>query len=299
MSWQQLHLLIPSEQTELFENALLGLGALSITLQDAQDEPIFEPELGTMPLWSETKLTALFDLETSLKKVLAELAEQFPDSTLVYELEQVADQVWERAWLKYFKPLQFGERLWICPTGYDLPDPTAVNIMLDPGLAFGTGTHPTTALCLEWLATHDVHNKTVMDYGCGSGILAIAAIKLGASECWAIDHDPQALQATADNAQRNQINKRWLHLGHATDVPSGLQVDILLANILAEPLIDLAKVFAQYVKPNGYLILSGILVDQAESIKTAYAPFCSVLTVVQNGDWLRVDGKAAVATKLT
>ncbi|MSP53851.1 MAG: 50S ribosomal protein L11 methyltransferase [Gammaproteobacteria bacterium] len=299
MSWQQLHLLIPSEQTELFENALLGLGALSITLQDAQDEPIFEPELGTTPLWSQTKLTALFDLETDLKKVIAELAEQFPDSALVYELEHIADQVWERAWLKYFKPLQFGERLWICPSGYDLPDPKAVNIMLDPGLAFGTGTHPTTALCLEWLATHEVHNKTMMDYGCGSGILAIAAMKLGARECWAIDHDPQALQATSDNAQRNQISKRLLHLGHTTDVPPGLEVDILVANILAQPLIDLVEVFAHYVKPNGHIILSGILVEQAELIKTAYAPFCSMLTVVQNGDWLRIDGKIAANAKLT
>jgi ribosomal protein L11 methyltransferase len=291
MSWQQLHLLIPSEQINPFENALLACGALSITLQDAQDEPIFEPELGTTPLWSQTKLTALFDLEHDLKKVVAELAEQFPDKTLTYELEQVADQVWERAWLQYFKPIQFGKRLWICPTGYDIPDPNAVNILLDPGLAFGTGTHPTTALCLEWLATHDIDKKTVIDYGCGSGILAIAALKLGAGECWAIDHDPQALQATADNAQRNQIAKRKLQLGHAKDLPDGTQVDILIANILAQPLIELAPLFAQYVKPHGHIILSGILAEQVETLKSAYAPYCATLNVMQNGDWIRMDGQ--------
>jgi ribosomal protein L11 methyltransferase len=289
MSFQQLHLLIPSKQTEQFEDALLGLNALSITLQDAQDEPIFEPELGTMPLWSQTKLTALFDVTVDLKKVVTELANQFSNETLIYELEQVADQVWERAWLKYFKPLQFGERLWICPSGYELPDPNAVNILLDPGLAFGTGTHPTTALCLEWLATHDINNNTVIDYGCGSGILAIAALKLGARETWAIDHDPQALQATEHNAERNQITQLQLHLGHAADVPDNLQVDVLIANILAQPLLELAPLFSRYVKTGGQIILSGILVEQAEAIKAAYAPFCSELTLEQSGDWVRID----------
>ena len=290
MSWQQLHLLIPSEQIERFEDALLSLGALCITLQDAQDEPIFEPELGTAPLWSQTKLTALFDLEHDLKKVLTALAEQFSEMTLTYEIEALADQVWERAWLQYFKPIQFGERLWICPTGYDIPDPEAVNIMLDPGLAFGTGTHSTTALCLEWLATHDLTNKTVIDYGCGSGILAIAAMKLGARQVWAIDHDPQALVATNNNAERNHLIMQNLKLGHADILPPDLHVDILVANILAQPLIAFASLFAVHVNLGGNIILSGILREQTQSVKQAYLPFFNITEITEHTDWVCLAG---------
>ncbi|MBX9704977.1 MAG: 50S ribosomal protein L11 methyltransferase, partial [Gammaproteobacteria bacterium] len=206
MNWQQIHITTTKEVAALVEDVLLELGSLAVTYQDAANQALFEPAPDETPLWDHVELTALFGEDADLTAVIATLSHQFP--TLDCEVEYLADQEWERAWLKDFKPMQFGSNTWICPTGFDAPDPEAINILLDPGLAFGTGTHPTTALCLTWLDQNDIQGQTVIDYGCGSGILAIAALKHGASEVIAIDHDPQALIATRDNAERNNLDLR-------------------------------------------------------------------------------------------
>jgi ribosomal protein L11 methyltransferase len=200
-------------------------------------------------------------------------------------VKHLANQDWERVWIDHFKPMQFGKKLWVCPTAHTPPDPDAINLMLDPGLAFGTGTHPTTALCLEVLSELDINNKHVLDYGCGSGILAIAAACLGAASVWAIDIDEQALQATIENAQRNHVYDQVI-----TELPDGLPndtcFDILLANILSEPLIELAPYFATLVDTKGILVLSGILAKQADAVCQAYKPWFSFDTPRQREDWV-------------
>lgn len=290
MSWQQLHIIIPAEQVELFENQLMDLGALSITLKDALDEPIFEPEIGTSPVWNKTKLTALFNLDHDIKQIEGQIQSLHPDQFLNTKSELVPDEDWERSWLKYFKPMQFGDNFWIVPTGYDIPDPKAINLMLDPGLAFGTGTHPTTAMCLQWLAQHPPHNKTVIDYGCGSGILAIAALLLGAKQVWAIDYDPQALVATKNNAKRNHLDLSKLQLGKNADLPDDYQAEIILANILANPLIQLAPTLCQHLNEGGKIVLSGILEQQTEPVITTYQKYISIDAIEQQADWICLAG---------
>ncbi len=184
-------------------------------------------------------------------------------------LEWLDDRDWERAWMDHFHPMRFGRRLWICPTGGEVTQTDAVIVDLDPGLAFGTGTHPTTALCLEWLDGHDLHGRTVIDFGCGSGVLAIAALKLGAARAIAVDHDPQAVLATRDNAARNGVADR-IEVLHSDDFQAG-QADLVMANILANILIDLAPTIAGLVAPGGDLVMSGILRDQADAVAQAYA----------------------------
>ena len=290
MTWQQLHLIIPATQVETFEDELLSLSALSITLQDAEDEPIFEPAVGTTPLWTKTMLTALFDLSVDIKKVAGQLQDLHPGQILNVKTEMLPDEDWERTWLKHFKPMQFGENFWVVPTGYEVPDADAVNLRLDPGLAFGTGTHPTTAMCLQWLAENPPTDKTVIDYGCGSGILAIAALLLGAKEVWAIDYDPQALIATNDNAIRNKIDLEKLRCGQNADLPADYQADIMIANILANPLIVLAPTLAEHVKPRGDIILSGILADQADTVAAAYLPYFTLHAPLEMDEWVRLAG---------
>lgn len=291
MTWQQLHIIIPAEQVNDFENELLSLSALSITLQDAEDEPIDEPEVGTTPLWSKTKLTALYGLSIDIKKVAGKLQNLHPGQILNVQTEMLPDENWERAWLKHFKPMCFGENLWVVPTGYEIPDSNAINLRLDPGLAFGTGTHPTTAMCLQWLAENPPIDKTVIDYGCGSGILAIAALLLGAKEVWAIDYAPQALTATKDNAIRNNIDLESLFLGQNADLPSDYQADVMIANILANPLITLAPTLAEHVKPTGEIVLSGILADQADTVAAAYHPLFTLEAPLESEEWVRLSGK--------
>lgn len=290
MAWQQLRIMIPSIQVAEFEEELMVLGALSITLEDAKDVPVFEPALGEEPLWPETSLVALFTLDDDVRKVAAYLQNLYPKQTLSVKIDVIQDEDWERAWLKYFKPLQFGSRLWIIPTGYDIIDPQAVNLHLDPGLAFGTGTHPTTGLCLAWLSDHIRTGDTLIDYGCGSGILAIAGLKLGASHAWAIDYDPQALTATHDNANRNKVDSSQLSLGQNQDLPADYQADVLVANILANPLINLAPILTQHVKIGGKLILSGLLADQADMVLNAYQGSFTFEPIVQSEDWIRIAG---------
>ncbi|MEW5770795.1 MAG: 50S ribosomal protein L11 methyltransferase [Pseudomonadota bacterium] len=268
MPWHQLTLTTPRDQAEALEDTLLELGAVSVTLKDAADVPVLEPLPGETPLWPEVEVVGLFEETTDTAQVDQALSTRGIQGGAWALVE---DQDWERAWMDQFQPLCFGERLWIVPSWIEAPDAQAVNILLDPGLAFGTGTHPTTALCLEWLDGAELQGKTVLDYGCGSGILAIAALKLGAVEAWGIDIDPQALTATRDNAARNGIEAHRLHTGLPGALPKDARFDVLLANILMGPLIELAPTLTEHVKPGGALVLSGLLAEQAEGVMAAYA----------------------------
>ncbi|MBK8182047.1 MAG: 50S ribosomal protein L11 methyltransferase [Candidatus Competibacteraceae bacterium] len=269
--WLQLTLEAIEHPSEQLEDALLQAGALAVTLADAGDQPVLEPAPGQTPLWAHTRVTGLFDAQTDIEVVKKQLrrflhASALPECRLI-ELEE---RDWVRAWMDYFHPMRFGQRLWVCPKDQAPPEPRAINIRLDPGLAFGTGTHPTTALCLEWLDGAELAGKTVLDYGCGSGILAIAAVKLGAKRVWAVDIDPQALLASDDNAAENQVEEQ-IELVHPITLPATLSVDVLLANILAGVLVQLGSEFGRRVKSGGRLILSGILEDHADAVQTALA----------------------------
>ena len=289
MPWLQAHLTVTREQSPLIELLFENLGALSVTLLDAADEPMLEPAPGETPLWTSTRITGLFDGSTNPDR-LRSLIDQAvnTDTSRHLQLEVLEDQAWERAWLDHFQPIRFGERLWICPTGKQVCADDPVVIRLDPGLAFGTGTHPTTALCLEWLDSADVQGKTLVDFGCGSGILAIAALKLGAAQVIAVDHDPQAIIATNNNAERNNVSDRLLAVSSDDFQPQ--HADIVMANILANILIELAPLISGLVKPGGKLVLSGILHDQAAKVISAYNE-CSFTAPAQKEDWVRLQAQ--------
>ncbi|MBQ1557209.1 MAG: 50S ribosomal protein L11 methyltransferase, partial [Pseudomonas sp.] len=263
MPWLQVRLAITPEQAETYEDALLEVGAVSVTFMDAEDQPIFEPDLGTTPLWSNTHLLALFEADTDETALLAHLQLLCGGALPEHHVERIEDQDWERSWMDGFQPMRFGQRLWIVPSWHAAPQPDAVNLLLDPGLAFGTGTHPTTALCLEWLDGQNLDNCSVLDFGCGSGILAIAALLLGAPQAAGTDIDPQALEASRDNASRNSIDPARFPVYLPADLPQQ-PADVVVANILAGPLVSLAPQITALVKSGGRLALSGILAEQAE-----------------------------------
>lgn len=267
MAWIQINTIVKEPQAEPLSDALMEVGASSVTFADAKDQPIFEPELGTTPIWQHTKVIGLFDAEEDTLAILQQLQHLMPDvASDSYVIEQLEDKDWVRAWMDQFEPMQFGERLWIVPSWSEPPQPEAVNLMLDPGMAFGTGTHPTTSLCLTWLDQHAPADLAVIDYGCGSGILALAAEKLGAASVVGTDIDPQAITASQQNAERNEASIPF-HLVKDFDSEP---VDLLLANILAGPLKELAPEFKRLLKPNGQLILSGLLAVQANELITFY-----------------------------
>jgi ribosomal protein L11 methyltransferase len=267
------------------------LGALCVTLGDAANQPLLEPEPGQSPVWQQTRVTGLFaaDQDPDLLRSRISLA---LDSELTrrLQLELLEERVWERAWLDDFHPMQFGQRLWVCPTG-QLPtgEGEAVVVTLDPGLAFGTGTHPTTELCLRWLDGAELSAKKVIDFGCGSGILAVAALKLGAQQVLAIDHDPQALDATRANGEKNGVSDHLLVANPETlpDQP----VDLLVANILAGTLIELEPLLATLTRPGGSIILSGILSDQAAEVSQAFTLDFIMGPAQQNQDWVLLEGR--------
>jgi ribosomal protein L11 methyltransferase len=292
VSWQQLVFASSREQAPALEDALLELGALSVTLQDNADEPVLEPGVGERPLWQATRLVALYEADADLDAVIAALREQFSELP-AWQIEAVADQVWERAWMDSFQPMQFGRRLWICPSWSQPPEPGAVVLALDPGLAFGTGTHPTTALCLTWLDSLDLAGCSVLDYGCGSGILAIAALLLGAERAIAVDNDPQALLATRDNAERNGIAAERLVTYAPEQLPADVRVDVTVANILAGPLQTLAPMLAEKTRSGGRLALSGILAEQAEAVAACYRPWIDLQAPTLLQEWVRLDGSKA------
>ncbi len=290
MSWLQLRLAITPEQAESLEDKLLELGAVSVTFMDAEDQPIFEPDLGTTPLWSNTHLLALFEADTDGSALLQHLQLLWQGELPQHELEQIEDQDWERSWMDNFHPMRFGQRLWIVPSWHAAPEPEAVNLLLDPGLAFGTGTHPTTALCLEWLDGQQLEGKRVIDFGCGSGILAIAALLLGATHAVGTDIDVQALEASRDNAQRNRIDDQRFDLYLPENMPQQ-PAEVVIANILAGPLVSLAPQLANLVLPGGLIALSGILAEQTEDILEAYKKYFELDPVANQDGWIRVSGR--------
>ncbi len=271
-----------------WEDALFDLGAVSVTLEDAADDPVLEPAPGETPLWPTVRVKALFAADADRREIEQRLARRLPDSPAP-TFEKVEDKAWEREWLKDFGPMRFGGRLWVCPGGLPAGDPDAVRIELDPGLAFGTGTHPTTSLCLAWLDAADLRGLQVVDYGCGSGILAIAALKLGASAVRAVDIDPQALIATRDNALRNGIQSGLT----VTSDPDLAQrsADVLVANILAGPLMELAPRFAAAIRPGGSIVLSGILVEQADAVTAAYRAWFDIALTATRDGWGLLSGR--------
>lgn len=286
MPWIQLRINTTNDLAEQISKQLEESGAVSVTFQDTYDNPVFEPLPGETKLWGNTDVVGLYDAQTDIAELQAILnLDQYS-----YKIEQLEDKDWEREWMDNFHPMQFGKRLWICPSWRDIPDPNAVNVMLDPGLAFGTGTHPTTALCLTWLDSLDLNNKIVIDYGCGSGILAIAALKLGAERVIGIDIDPQAIQASRDNAERNNVSQK-IELYLAQDLPDNLQADVVIANILAGPLKELAPQISKLVKTDGKLGLSGILANQSQSVCEAYKSQFELDPVIEQEEWCRITGK--------
>ncbi|MFT6029778.1 MAG: ribosomal protein L11 methyltransferase [Oleiphilaceae bacterium] len=295
MSWIQFKALISPNQAEAMEESLMAADACSVTYEDAKDQPLLEPELGTTPLWEATIITGLFTADEDMAQAVTIASNVFKHLTQEklpeYRIEILENQDWTRTWMEHFKPMQFGSRLWICPSWQEAPDKNAVNLLLDPGLAFGTGTHPTTALCLKWLDGQGgfLTNKSVIDYGCGSGILGIAAILLGASSVVGVDNDPQALVASNDNLLRNKLESSKLATYLPNDLPI-IQADILLANILAQPLYELRDRLSHLTKAGGQIVLSGILEGQAADLRAYYEEHFVMEKVVIEDGWARLTG---------
>lgn len=287
MPWIQLTLITDKAGSEEAEQALLDAGALSVTLKDAKDNPVLEPLPGETPLWDHIIITGLYEADIDTEALKQQVRSDLGDN-LSLKVEALEDKDWVRAWMDDYKPMQFGSRLWVCPRHQPPPQPDAVNLMLDPGLAFGTGTHPTTALCLEWLDSAEMDGKQVLDFGCGSGVLAIAALLLGAAHCDGTDIDPQAITASEDNARANHVFDRLsLYLPQAQP---DRQYDIVLANILAGPLTELAEQLAMHCKPGAQIVLSGILQTQGDKIIQAYSPWFELDPIAVKEEWIRVTG---------
>ncbi|WP_178863672.1 50S ribosomal protein L11 methyltransferase [Thiomicrorhabdus cannonii] len=288
MAWIQINTIVDENLAETLSDAFMEAGACSVTFEDAKDQPIYEPELGTTPVWKNTKVVGLIDAEMDPNDVIATVTAMLPQiSAEAYKVEQLEDKDWIRAWMDQFKPMRFGDRLWIVPSWSEPPEKDAVNLMLDPGMAFGTGTHPTTALCLTWLDQHTPSGLNVIDYGCGSGILALAAQKLGAQTVSGTDIDPQAILASQQNAERNHES---IHFALVKDFDSE-PVDLLVANILAGPLKELSTEFDRLLKPGGQLVLSGLLETQAAELQAHYATLGIQLNTLQTKEeWALLSG---------
>jgi len=289
MAWLQVIVTTDENKTHFVEGILEDLGALSITLQDAEDNPVLEPDPGTTPVWLKTRVIALFSADTTRQAIL-DLLEQQGIGAVCIQAEVLEDRDWEKEWMSHFQPMQFGSRLNICPS-WKTPanEPGSVTMQLDPGLAFGTGTHPTTALCLLWLAHQQITDKSIIDYGCGSGILAIAALLLGAREASAVDIDPQALEASASNARNNSVAER-LQLFTPNQLPQNLKADIVIANILSQPLIRLAEQLAALTVAEGQIALSGILKEQEDEVRKAYQNFYNLSRSDYKDEWVLITG---------
>ncbi len=285
----KLSLPVRHDQCEALETLLLSMGACAITLEDAGDCPILEPGVAETPLWPELIMSALFEQCVDVKALLSELETSF-DPQLFKHIQcvPVIDEVWQLKWLEYFKPIHFAHKLWVGTKQHTPAQTYDALVYLEPGLAFGTGAHPSTYLCLEWLAAQNLHGKTILDYGCGSGILGIAAAKLGAQNIFAVDNDPQALTATLNNARDNQVA---VHAYLPTALPP-VKVDVVIANILAQPLMSLSPQIIELLKPQGTLVLAGILTSQAEAVRQAYVPKISWQDCQQKDDWVRLTGLA-------
>lgn len=309
MPWQQLNFQCPKSDTDIAEALLMQAGALSILLNDAGDQPLFEPLPGESPLWDNVIISGIFAIPTDdlnnptdFEELAQKIASHLTASRVWVDL--LADKDWEREWMSQFEPIHCCEGLWIVPEWLTPPDPTAINIMMDPGLAFGTGYHATTRLCLDWLNQQSLQDKVVIDYGCGSGILGITALMMGAKHVYAVDIDPQAVLATQQNAKRNHVDGRisaFLPQQFVTFCENNTRFkgDLITANILAKPLIELSGYFAKLLSDKGQVVLSGLLYEQVEQIQTAYAPYFYLDDAYrfdneEDKHWARVSGQIIV-----
>lgn len=291
MAWHQISVITNEDTAPKVADYFSDLGAVSVTYMDAEDEPVYEPAIGETKIWTNTRVIALYELTADPAQIRSQTLKHFQQNSLKYwEFEVIEDQAWERAWMEHYHPMKFADKLWVCPTGQEQREDNTVCLILDPGLAFGTGTHPTTALCLEWLASHELAGKTVVDYGCGSGILAIAALLLGAERAYAVDIDPQAITATESNAAKNNVQDKIVCCLPEQFSLADTKADVVLANILAKPLIEMVGLITGLVVSKGQLVLSGILAEQADSVIDAYHSFLPLNKPVQQEDWVRLTG---------
>ncbi len=292
MPWLQISIHTTQNHAEQAEDILLQYGACSVTLKDAANEPILEPAPGETPIWQDIIATGLFNETDNQQQLLSNIKTSLADIEHSITSEILEDQNWTRSWMDHYQAMQFGDRLWVCPWHIDPPEPDATNLRLDPGLAFGTGTHPTTSLCLRWIDKNIQHPKNLLDFGCGSGILAIAALMLGLEQADGVDIDPQALEASLANAKANQVEDR-LHLFSSEQFSAERdqqQYEVVVANILSGPLVELAPTLAGHTLAGGDIVLSGILFEQADSIIEAYTPYFKMDAPLIEGDWVLIHG---------
>jgi ribosomal protein L11 methyltransferase len=290
MEWRQFVMSLESLPPDQVEEVLLRHGAQAVTFTDAGDDPVLEPAPGETPLWNDVRITGLFSPPVNFDLLREDLLRtlsvtQLPDN----RIETLRDRAWEREWLKDFRPMRFGRRLWVCPSRFEVSDEGAVVVRLDPGLAFGTGTHPTTALCLQWVDGLDLRNKRVLDYGCGSGILSVASLLLGAASASAFDIDPQAITAARQNAERNNVEDRLVATMDAGSLAAGY--DVVVANILATPLIHEAGTICERLVRGGAIALSGIMEHQAAAVAAAYKDRVEFEAPSIKAPWVRLTGK--------
>ncbi|WLF85023.1 50S ribosomal protein L11 methyltransferase [Moraxella sp. ZY210820] len=297
MNWLQIHITVQQAEVELAETLLLSLGAVSVTLDDAEDQALLEPLPNETPLWDKVIVTGIFqqteDEPIDIQALHAFVSSQFSHAPVTYD--EVADQQWERAWMDYYEPIQIDDNFWIVPEWLEAPNPQAVNLKLDPGLAFGTGNHASTFLCLQWLGKTDLKDKVVIDYGCGSGILGVAALLLGAKKVYATDIDPQAVLATRQNAELNGV-EQGLYVGLPEQFEqefAGQKANVLVANILATPLISLAPTFATLVQPQAEFALAGVIEEQCHDVCQAYQQAGFSVSDIEKREitWCRIAGR--------
>jgi ribosomal protein L11 methyltransferase len=288
MSYLELSFDLDWRGPEAAEAACFDHGALAVTYSDASDEPVLEPGPGEMRLWNRTRLQALFDAQRVVPELIPALAAAVGLAAEHLQARAVADRIWEREWLRDFHAMSFGRRLWVSPKHESPEAPDAVVVRLDPGLAFGTGTHATTAMCLTWLDGEDLEDRIIIDFGCGSGVLAIAALKLGARRAFAFDIDPQALIATRDNAMENEVADRLTVCGDVDALPASC--DVLAANILAGTLIELRRELAGRLRSGGRLLLSGILAAQQLEVTEAFQQWCDMGRFAHRDEWVALSG---------
>ena len=290
MNWKQLSFQVKKQQADLVSEVLIGLGSISITYKDAYDDAIYEPPVGQTPLWDDVEINALFSSDINQESIKDSIFEIC--NIKVLTSLNLKDRVWEEEFKKDFQPMKFGQRLWVFPSWESqikLPNDSII-VNMDPGLAFGTGTHQTTSLCLNYLDANPPKDIRVIDFGCGTGILAIAAAKLGASSLLAIDNDPQAVIACKENVINNHC-EGLIKTIHSNNLVIKEKCDLLIANILTNPLIELAPSFASLVNPNGALLLSGILKQQVDKVLDCYKEYFFDIEVANIDEWYRITGK--------
>lgn len=297
MSWIQLHFQTTKTHVEAIEGLLYLNNVLSIELADAADQPILEPALGTTPLWDEVIVIGMFQSETLTPERIETIQTNIAAAVDISNMwvSHIEDAEWERAWMDHYEPIQCTDTLWIVPKWLESPNPNAVNILMDPGLAFGTGYHASTRLCLQWLSKQDLQDKLVVDYGCGSGILAVAALKMGARYAYCVDIDPQAVTATRENATINGVETNlWAGLPHEFEEQHITTADVMIANILAKPLMTLAPSFATFCADDALIVLAGLIEGQTQTIRDAYAPYFALPNKAKADEhWISLSGYKA------